>query len=293
MCDGTHHFIEQDEIPKNVFMVFEYLEYDLTGILETQKIRLTPDHVKSWAYQLLEGTHYMHINKIVHRDLKASNLLINRKGELKIADWGLARGWNTDMDRLTNRVVTLWYRPPELLLGCVKYSTKIDMWSVGCIITEMFRRNGFLKGTNEASQIELIFRTFGHPRKEDWPRIHNMCPLWKNFEPANLEESYPSRLNEALRQRLPNALEIPSSAMVLIEKLLTYNPDLRWSAMDAIMNADYFFEKPAVKQASDLPMNLGVDSVHEWEARKRHEQRIKAAREAKALHQANKARTSE
>eukprot|EP00559_Dactyliosolen_fragilissimus_P005564 CAMPEP_0184872170 /NCGR_PEP_ID=MMETSP0580-20130426/41125_1 /TAXON_ID=1118495 /ORGANISM="Dactyliosolen fragilissimus" /LENGTH=167 /DNA_ID=CAMNT_0027374921 /DNA_START=1893 /DNA_END=2396 /DNA_ORIENTATION=+ len=167
------------------------------------------------------------------------------------------------------------------------------MWSVGCIITEMFRRNGFLKGTNEASQIELIFRTFGHPRKEDWPRIHNMCPLWKNFEPANLEESYPSRLNEALRQRLPNALEIPSSAMVLIEKLLTYNPDLRWSAMDAIMNADYFFEKPAVKQASDLPMNLGVDSVHEWEARKRHEQRIKAAREAKALHQANKARTSE
>ena len=133
-------------------MVFEYLEFDLTGIIETPEIKLTQDHVKSWSKQLLSGVHYMHVNKIIHRDLKSSNLLINRKGELKIADWGLARSWNPEMKRLTNRVITLWYRPPELLLGAVEYTPKIDMWSVGCIIAEMFRRGGLLKGSNESTR---------------------------------------------------------------------------------------------------------------------------------------------
>ena len=133
-------------------MVFEYLEFDLTGIIETPEIKLTQDHVKSWSKQLLSGVHYMHVNKIIHRDLKSSNLLINRKGELKIADWGLARSWNPEMRRLTNRVITLWCRPPELLLGAVEYTPKIDMWSVGCIIAEMFRRGGLLKGSNESTR---------------------------------------------------------------------------------------------------------------------------------------------
>ena len=143
-------------------MVFEYLEYDLTGVLETPEIRLNQDHIKSWSQQLLSGVHYMHTNRIIHRDLKASNLLINRKGELKIADLGLARSWNPEMKRLTNKVITLWYRPPELLLGTHVYSPKIDMWSVGCIVAEMFRRAAFLKGSSDASQLDLIFRTMGH-----------------------------------------------------------------------------------------------------------------------------------
>ena len=98
---------EAGEIPKNVFMVFEYSEYDLTGILETPDIRLSQDHIKSWSQQLLSGVHYMHTNRIIHRDLKASNLLINRKGQLKIADWGLARSWNPEMKRLTNKVLVM------------------------------------------------------------------------------------------------------------------------------------------------------------------------------------------
>ena len=130
-------------------MVFEYMEFDLTGILNTPEIRFTHEHIKSWSHQLLGGIHYMHKNKVIHRDLKASNLLINKKGELKIADWGLARSWNSDMKRLTNRVITLWYRPPELLLGCLEYTPKIDMWSAGCIIAEMFRRSGLFKADTE------------------------------------------------------------------------------------------------------------------------------------------------
>lgn len=272
-CPVPRGMIEQGEIPKNVFMVFEYLEYDLTGLLETPEIRFTQDHIKSWSQQLLQGTHFMHINKIIHRDLKASNLLVNKKGELKIADWGLARSWNSDMKRLTNKVITLWYRPPELLLGCYEYTPKIDMWSVGCIIAEMFRRSGFLKGANETTQLELIFRTCGHPTKEDWPDIHKTCRLWKKFEPSGNEPRLPNRLREALTASLPNPKWMTNNAIDLISKLMTMNPSKRWSALEAL-DADYFFENPVVKTADKLSMNFSVHSVHEWECRRKFEQKM-------------------
>lgn len=262
---------ENDEIPKNVFMVFEYLEYDLTGILETPEIRFSQDHIKSWSQQLLSGVHYMHTNKIIHRDLKASNLLINKKGELKIADWGLARSWNSEMKRLTNRVITLWYRPPELLLGAIQYDTKIDMWSVGCIIAEMFRRSGFLKGSNEAVQLDLIFRTCGHPTLDKWPDIHKMCPLWKKFETEANDNFIPRRIREALKSHLQYPKWMTEKAKDLIDNLMILNPDDRWSAFQAL-DADYFFEDPIVKPAHKLNMKFSVSSVHEWEARKKHEQ---------------------
>jgi len=267
---------DHTEIPKNVFMVFEYLEYDLTGIIETPEIKLTQDHIKSWSNQLLKGVHYMHINKIVHRDLKASNLLVNRRGELKIADWGLARSWNSEMKRLTNKVITLWYRPPELLMGATQYSPKIDCWSVGCIIAEMFRRGGFLKGHNEANQLDLIFQVMGHPNELDWPNIHRTCPLWKNFEPKKGEHSSkPSKLRDELKNRLPtNAVNwMTPHAMDMIENLLAYNPDKRYSAAQAL-TAEWFFDSPLVKSADKLNMKFGVESAHEWEAREKHKKML-------------------
>lgn len=271
---------EQGEIPKNVFMVFEYLEYDLTGILETPEIRFSQDHIKSWSQQLLQGVHYMHTNKVIHRDLKASNLLVNKKGELKIADWGLARSWNSEMKRLTNKVITLWYRPPELLLGCLEYTPKIDMWSVGCIIAEMFRRTALLKGANEATQLDLIFRTVGHPTAENWPDIDKTCRLWKKFQPSP-NAVFPNRLREALSNNLPQPKWLTENAVDLISKLMTLNPDTRWSAEQAL-DSDYFFENPIVKPASKLSMNFSVHTVHEWECRRKFEQKQLAARKAAA-----------
>jgi cyclin-dependent kinase 12/13 len=258
-----------------VFMVFEYMEYDLTGLLETSEIRFTQDHVKSWSQQLLKGTHYMHVNKVIHRDLKASNLLLNRKGELKIADWGLARSWNEDMKRLTNKVITLWYRPPELLLGALEYSPKIDMWSVGCIIAEMFRRSGFLKGKDEATQLDIIFRTCGHPSVEDWPDLEVKCKLWKKFAPSGDQPRLPNRLAEALKHNLPQPKWMTDNAIHLISKLMELNPGKRWSAEQAL-DADYFFENPIVKSAHMLSMNFSVKSVHEWECRQRYEAKVAA-----------------
>ncbi|KAL7541775.1 hypothetical protein ACHAWF_007028 [Thalassiosira exigua] len=275
---------DHGDIPKNVFMVMEYLDYDLTGVIETPEIKISQDHIKSWSNQLLKGVHYMHINRIIHRDLKASNLLINRRGELKIADFGLARSWNPEMRRLTNRVITLWYRPPELLLGCMKYSPKVDMWSVGCIIAEMFRRGGLLKGTNEAHQLDLIFKMMGHPTAADWPNIHKMCPLWKNYEPKEGEEGLPRRLREDLKSRLPtNAMNwMTSSAMEVIDNLLAHNPDKRWSAAQAL-TAEWFFDDPIVKPASKLNMKFSVESAHEWEARKKHKEMMAQRQAALAV----------
>lgn len=229
----------------------------------------------------------MHINKVIHRDLKASNILVNRKGQLKIADWGLARSWNSEMKRLTNKVITLWYRPPELLLGCLEYTPKIDMWSVGCIIAEMFRRAGFLKGSNEATQLDLIFRTCGHPVLEEWPDIAEKCRLWKKFEPEAGKPRFPNRLAEALRANLPNPKWMTDSAVHLISKLMTMNPEKRWSAVEAL-DADYFFENPLVKTADKLSMNFTVSTVHEWECRQKYEQKM-AQRKAQMQQQQQEA----
>jgi len=261
------------DFPKNVFMVFEYLEYDLFGVLETPEIKLTQDHIKSWSKQLLSGVHYMHKNKVIHRDLKASNILINKKGELKIADWGLARSWSSDMKRLTNKVITLWYRPPELLLGCIDYNTKIDMWSVGCILAEMFRRSGFLRGRDEATQLELIFKTCGHPTKENWPDVGKKCKLWNKFKPSNGEPVAQRRLREALKAQLPNPRWMTESALDLIDNLMILDPKTRWSAQEALL-AEYFFDDPAAKDASELSMRFTIDSMHEWEHRRKHEKLI-------------------
>lgn len=242
-------------------MAFELCEYDLTGILETPEIRLTQDHVKSWSHQLLDGSHYMHKQRIIHRDLKASNLLVNQRGELKIADWGLARSWNSEMRRLTNKVITLWYRPPELLLGSIDYTPKIDMWSVGCIIAEMFKRKAILRGATETAQLDLFFRACGTPTKERWPDIEKTCPLWKKFTDGSV---LPNRLPEELRSGLTqNASKwMTDDAIKLISNLLEMNPSKRWSAEEALL-AEWFFEAPMWKKAKDLSMNFPVKSVHE------------------------------
>lgn len=136
-----------------MYLVFEYLDHDLAGLLDTERARISRMHVKCYMKQLLEGVAYMHKNKILHRDIKASNLLLDNQGHLKIGDWGLARSWNENKIGYTNKVITLWYRPPELLLGEVNYGPAIDMWSVGCIFAELLFGSPILPGRDEMHQV--------------------------------------------------------------------------------------------------------------------------------------------
>lgn len=122
-------------------LVFEYLDEDLKNYLDRSDgpLDISDIKVKKVAYnqrfmrQLLEGIKFCHANNILHRDLKPQNLLINREGELKIADFGLARAIGIPVRGYTHEVVTLWYRPPDILLGERNYSKAVDMWSAGCI----------------------------------------------------------------------------------------------------------------------------------------------------------------
>jgi serine/threonine protein kinase len=118
----------------DVFMVFEFVDYDLSGLLKSSGLNLTEQHTKSYLYQLLNGVQYLHENGVLHRDLKSANLLVTKNNVLKIADWGLARSLpenNPEKAKLTNPVVTLWYRSPEVIVGSKQYDTGVDIWSVG------------------------------------------------------------------------------------------------------------------------------------------------------------------
>jgi cyclin-dependent kinase 12/13 len=167
---------EKNKFRGNVYLVFEYMEHDLSGITEN-KIVFTVAIIKCILHQILTGVEYLHRNNIIHRDIKGANILINNKGEVKIADFGLARMHNPNPNitkQYTNRVVTLWYRSPELLLGSTNYGPAIDMWSVGCLFSELLSGVPPFRGNKENDQIEKIFEKCGSPTEDIWPGVTNL-----------------------------------------------------------------------------------------------------------------------
>ena len=143
----------------HIYLVFEFCEHDLAGLLSNPAVKFALSEIKTVMQQLLNGVFFLHKHRILHRDIKAANILITKHGSLKLADFGLARAFsvnNKEKNRYTSRVVTLWYRPPELLLGERNYGPPIDMWGVGCIMAEMWTRAPILQGRAEIHQLQLI-----------------------------------------------------------------------------------------------------------------------------------------
>ncbi|XP_073054452.1 cyclin-dependent kinase C-1-like [Primulina eburnea] len=241
-----------------IYMVFEYMDHDLTGLADRPGMRFSVPQIKCYMRQLLTGLHYCHVNQVLHRDIKGSNLLIDNEGNLKLADFGLARSFSSDQNaNLTNRVITLWYRPPELLLGTTKYGPAVDMWSVGCIFAELLNGKPIFPGKDEPEQLNKIFDICGTPNEEIWPGVTKI-PWYNNFKPTKLVKR---RLREHFKHFDRHALD-------LLDRMLTLDPSQRISAKDAL-DAEYFWTDPLPCDPKSLPK---YESSHEFQTKKKRQQ---------------------
>ena len=172
------------------YMVFEYLDHDLTGILNHPTFKFDLANIKHLAIQFFEGLEYLHHRGVLHRDIKGSNILLNNDGQLKLADFGLARTYQKrrkDLD-YTNRIITLWYRPPEILLGSTVYGAAVDMWSAGCVFVELFTSKAIFPGRTEIDQLDCIYNVLGTPNQEVWPDLKTM-PWYELIKPKEIKAS--------------------------------------------------------------------------------------------------------
>ncbi|KAL8478483.1 hypothetical protein ACS0TY_030396 [Phlomoides rotata] len=225
----------------SLYLVFEYMEHDLAGLSAVQSVKFTEPQIKCYMKQLLSGLEHCHNNGALHRDIKSSNLLIDNEGILRIADFGLASFFDPECKRpMTSRVVTLWYRPPELLLGATHYSVGVDLWSAGCILAELFAGKPILRGRTEVEQLHKIFKLCGSPSEAYWKK--SRLPNANIYKP---QQPYKRCVADAFK-------DFPPSALALVETLLAVQPDARGTAT-AALNSEFFTTEPYACEPSSLP----------------------------------------
>ncbi|XP_022961615.1 protein IMPAIRED IN BABA-INDUCED STERILITY 1-like [Cucurbita moschata] len=248
------------KMSSSIYLVFEYMEHDLAGLVSCPDIEFSEAQVKCYMRQLLSAIEHCHLRGIMHRDIKASNILVNNEGILKLADFGLANVINTKNKQvLTSRVVTLWYRPPELLMGSTDYGLTVDLWSIGCVFAELHLGKPLLKGRTEVEQLHKIFKLCGSPLEEFWKKTK--LPHAAMFRP---QHAYESSLNEKCKDFTPSALS-------LLETFLAIEPYKRGTASSALMS-EYFKTKPYACDPSTLPKyppNKEMDAKNREDARRK------------------------
>ncbi|XP_038077412.1 cyclin-dependent-like kinase 5 isoform X2 [Patiria miniata] len=221
---------------RRLTLVFECCDQDLKKYFDACNGEIDPDVVKSFMFQLLRGLAFCHSQNILHRDLKPQNLLINKNGELKLADFGLARAFGIPVRCFSAEVVTLWYRPPDVLFGARIYTTSIDMWSAGCIFAEMANAGRPLfPGNDVDDQLKRIFKLLGTPTEETWPGISKL----PDFKP------YPiCHASTPLSTVVPG---LSAKGRDLLQRLLVCNPSLRLSAEEGLIHSYFADLNPALK----------------------------------------------
>ncbi|KAF3610809.1 hypothetical protein DY000_02044842 [Brassica cretica] len=226
----------------SMYLIFEYMEHDLSGLASTPGVKFSEAQIKCYMKQLLHGLKHCHSRGVLHRDIKGSNLLLDPNNNLKIADFGLANfyGDHHQKQPLTSRVVTLWYRPPELLLGSTDYGVTVDLWSTGCILAELFNGKPIMPGRTEVEQLHKIFKLCGSPSEEYWKR--SKLSHATVFKPQN---PYKRCVAETFKS-------LPSSALALVEVLLAVEPDARGTTAHALQS-EFFTTKPYASDPLSLP----------------------------------------
>ena len=198
---------------RKLTLVFEYLDQDLKKYLDVCHGGLELPVMRSFLYQLIRGVAYCHQHRVLHRDLKPQNLLINREGELKLADFGLARAFGIPVRSYTHEVVTLWYRAPDVLMGSRRYSTPVDIWSIGCIFAEMSNGRPLFPGTSEQHQLQLVFRHLGTPNEEIYPDIGDLPEYPKISQAQTTVYPFPENLQVLVPEMDEQMLDLFSRMM--------------------------------------------------------------------------------
>lgn len=235
----------------NVSLVFDFMDTDLEVIIKDNSIILTLANIKAYMLQTLQGLEYLHLNWILHRDLKPNNLLVNAAGILKIGDFGLAKLFGSPNRINTHQVVTRWYRAPELLFGAKQYGIGIDMWAVGCILAELLLRAPLFPGESDLDQLTKIFSVFGNPTEENWPGLKSLSDFveFKPFQAIPLKNIFTAAGDDLLD---------------LIEGLLVLNPIKRKECSECLQ-MPFFSNKPAPTLGSKLPLPQNIRKTKEAE----------------------------
>ncbi len=257
----------------NLFMVFEYIDHDLGGLIDSKLIKFSTKQVKCIAKQLFDVLAYLDARKIVHRDIKSSNILINNNHLIKLADFGLARTQNLDEDgnvrSMTNNVVTMWYKSPELLLGARRYTSAVDLWSAGCVLAEIDQARPLFPGKTEIDQINLVFRAIGTPNESMWPELVHL-PLFKDkdFMPS---EYFPNTFYKNYYNKISDVL------LDLLNRILVADPQRRISSKDALVHA-FVRDAKDPEELEPLKIDNGT-SYHEFQTKQKRRQKEEERRQ--------------
>jgi cyclin-dependent kinase 2 len=216
-----------------LYLVFEYLDLDLKKHMDSSP-HISNDRmvIKGYVYQLCAGIAFCHAHRVLHRDLKPQNLLIDKStNKLKLADFGLARAFGIPVRAYTHEVVTLWYRAPEILLGVRHYSTPVDVWSIGCIFAEMINHGPLFAGDSEIDELFKIFQVLGTPTEETWPNVSEL---------PDYQEGFPKWSAKPWESLCP---ALDEDGVDLLRQMLQYVPERRITAK-AAMQHPYFDDYP-------------------------------------------------
>ena len=204
-----------------MFIVYEYFDYDLSKYLRRHS-NLSLDVIKRFTWQILSALEFMHSRRVLHRDLKPPNILVDAHGNLKLADFGLARVVTVPLRAYTVEIITLWYRPPEILLGEQQYAAEVDMWSAGAILAELATGRPIFHGASEDDQLNQIFIVLGTPTERTWPGVHSL-------------PGFTSSLVNSPGKNLHTVLPILGETGIdLVRRLCAYCPYQRISARQAL-----------------------------------------------------------
>ncbi|KAH3761544.1 CMGC/CDK protein kinase [Pelomyxa schiedti] len=231
-----------------VYIVMEYLDHNLRSLMDSMKQPFLSAETKTLLRQLLTAVDHLHSNWVVHRDIKSTNLLYDNKGHMKLADFGMAREYGSPLKPMTQTVVTLWYRAPEVLLGSDIYSTAVDMWSVGCIFGEFLTNAILLRGTSEVDQMYQMYKLLGPPTEKIWPG-------WSSLPNAKRMAPQPSHLRAHQQEISPLRKKVQfmtDACHDLLTRLLAYDPAKRLSAAEALRHR-YFTEDPLPMDPARMP----------------------------------------